>query len=521
MPLTPFLGCELPAIALGTNCFMSAGSMLSSTSVSLDACPPGTQEFRWLGLAALSSGAVTAAWLHSGTLAQSMPWEHLEAGRRLAASPRLQVAFTGVDGRDFASDRDEILLELRRREGTRWISPIQALATWARYFFPAPKLWIFQANRHTDSALVEIEGERLQITVVPYADSVLEFFSLVAARCGWRHAEERLQWQSLLGFSSLDRLPAWEGERLQLPVAQALQAIAPLPSAERAACAQRALETSLLSVFHAAHRADSDRQFCLMGDFAHNALLVRALERAGIPVRVPFAAGQHGLALGAALAAAHPALPAPAASPSPFLGPAWSDEQIKETIDNCRLRAAWLNDAALLDLAVEELNAHHILGWFQGPAELGPRALGARSILASPAMPYLRENLNLYVKNRELFRPFALSMPEEAAAAWADAGPNCRYLASLARPLPRLAERAPELILPNGELRLQLVRERENPLFHRLLCRIGVVTGLPALVQTSFNAPGEPVVSTPRQALRTFYSHGLDTLLLGHWLLRK
>ncbi len=500
---------------------MNAGSIMAPAAGALQATPPGQTDFRWLGLAAMSSGAIAAAWLRSDAQARAMPWEHREAARQVAASGQLQVIFTGADDRDFAAERDSTLLELRRREGTRWLSPVEALTAWARYYTAAPRLWILQANRYTDSAIVEAEDGRLASQAIPYAGTVLEYFSLVAARCGWRHAEQRLQWQSLSAKAALEMPGSLEGEGLGFPVKEGLEYIAPLASEQRAAVAQRALETRLLSLFQAARRADANRQFCLMGDFAHNALLVRSLERAGVPVRVPFAAGQHGLALGAALAAAGDELPPPADGPSPFLGPAWTDEQIKETIDNCRLRATWLSDAALLELAVEELAAHRILGWFQGPAELGPRALGARSILAAPTMPYLGENLNLYVKNRELFRPFALSMPEEAAGEWAEAGPNCRSLASLARPRPRLAELAPELILPNGELRLHLARESENPLFHRLLWRMREAAGLPALVQTSFNAPGEPIVATPRQAIRTFYSHGLDTLLLGHWLLRK
>lgn len=484
----------------------------------LRAAPAGAKGYRWLGLAVLTSGAISAAWLRADGQAEVIPWEPQAAAERLAECPEIEISFTAADGQDLATDRDEFLLRLRRGPNARWIQPVEAMAAWARHFTAAQRIWIMLANRHHCSAMEEINEEKFAYTSIPYAGTVMEFFSLVAAQCGWRQAEERLQWQSLT-TSEAPELPAeFRGEGCAFAVHSGLEFVTRLPPEQRAAAAQRALEAQLIELFRAAQRQDAQRAFCLMGDFAHNALLVRALERAGIPVQTPFAAGQHGLALGAALAASGIGSDAP---PSPFLGPAFSDEEIKETIDNCRLRAAWLNDAALLDLAAEEIAAQRILGWFQGPAELGPRALGARSILASPRMPYLRENLNLYVKNRELFRPFALSLPAEAAGEWVEAGSNCLYLASLAHPKGRLPEQIPELILPNGELRLHLVRERDNPLFHRLLWKAGEPGGIPALVQTSFNAPGEPIVATPRQALRTFYSHGMDTLLLGHWVLRK
>ena len=166
-----------------------------------------------------------------------------------------------------------------------------------------------------------------------------------------------------------------------------------------------------------------------------------------------------------------------------------------------------------------------IVAFFQGPTEFGPRALGDRSLLASPWAPYVKENLNDFVKHRESFRPFALAIPEEDCAEYFRASPNARSLTTMAQANEngrKLLHGLPEgFLLPNNLVRLQVVRESDNPLFWKLLKRSGQNAPAPILVNTSFNLFGEPLVVTPRDAVRSYFCSGTDALVIGNFLLGK
>lgn len=167
------------------------------------------------------------------------------------------------------------------------------------------------------------------------------------------------------------------------------------------------------------------------------------------------------------------------------------------------------------------LNAGKIVGWFQGAAEFGPRALGNRSVLASPWAPYVRENLNDFIKHREWFRPFAISVPEEDCPQYFDASSQCGFMNSLGR-VRSDAHCLPEgFLLPDGQVRLHVVRQRSNPLFWRLLKRFGEQGPAPMLLNTSFNLFGEPLVLTPRDAMRSYFGSGLDALIIDTFVLSK
>jgi carbamoyltransferase len=157
----------------------------------------------------------------------------------------------------------------------------------------------------------------------------------------------------------------------------------------------------------------------------------------------------------------------------------------------------------------------------QGRMEFGPRALGNRSILASPLDPYSTENLNVYIKHREAFRKFAASVPAEAAEEYFETGPNARFLATVSRVKQNHRKTFEAAILGGDWVRVHVVSQEENPLFHRLLVEWGKRTGLPVLYNTSFNLFGDPLVCTPRDAVRSFYSSGIDAMIAGHFLLEK
>ena len=191
-------------------------------------------------------------------------------------------------------------------------------------------------------------------------------------------------------------------------------------------------------------------------------------------------------------------------------------------LENCKLRFRYLlTTGEVTAAAVEQLAADKIVAWMQGRMEFGPRALGNRSILASPLNPYSTENLNVFIKHREPFRKFAASVPAELASKYFDVGPNARFIATVGRVKPEHRETFAAAVLGEGLVRVHAVEEPENPLFHRLLHAWGQRTGLPVLYNTSFNLFGDPLVCTPRDAVRSFYSSGVDAMIAGGFLLEK
>jgi carbamoyltransferase len=153
--------------------------------------------------------------------------------------------------------------------------------------------------------------------------------------------------------------------------------------------------------------------------------------------------------------------------------------------------------------------------------EFGPRALGNRSILASPQDPYSTENLNVFIKRREPFRKFAASVPEEIAAEYFEVGPNARFLATLGRVKPAHRKTFEAAVLGRDLVRVHTVRRDDNPLYWQLLHAAGEAMGLPVLYNTSFNLFGDPLVCSPRDAVRSFYSSGIDSMIVGHFILKK
>jgi carbamoyltransferase len=268
----------------------------------------------------------------------------------------------------------------------------------------------------------------------------------------------------------------------------------------------------------------SAKTVCIAGGLAMNALLVQSLEARFENVFVQPVAGNAGTALGAALHAWHNFLGQAARVPftTLCLGPAYSAPQIKPVLENCKLRFRYLlTEGELIQQAMEALADNKIVAWMQGRMEFGPRALGNRSILASPLNPYSTENLNVFIKHREKYRKFAASVPEELAGEYFDVGPNARYLATAGRVKPAHLKTFSAAVLNGDLIRIHSVNKEENPLYHALLMETGKKTGLPVLYNTSFNLFGDPLVCTPRDAVRSFYSSGIDALLAGNFYLEK
>jgi carbamoyltransferase len=292
-----------------------------------------------------------------------------------------------------------------------------------------------------------------------------------------------------------------------------------------AASAQTMLEGLVLEIAEPFRVKTGSSSLCVAGGVFLNVLLARALETRGKfnAVHVQPVAGNPGTSLGAAfLARKHISGVARRGRFSDlFLGPEFSSGEIKAILDNCKIIYNYFSDEKQLFLkATELLLGNNTLAWFQGRTEFGHRALGNRSILASPFSEYVTENINRYVKHREGSHPFALSVPAEIAPEFFDCTSNCRFMASLGalrKTLPGLERFA----FTNHEVRVHTVERESNPRFWHLLHTFGQSAPAPLLVNTSFNLFGEPLVSDPREAIRSFYCAGIDAMAIGNFLLTK
>jgi len=382
-----------------------------------------------------------------------------------------------------------------------------------------------------------------------YPDSLGDLYRRVTELLGFEgHADEhKVQWLSALGedrfqdlfeeilgmessdWPRIDR-SFFDSERIghggfstrfyqRLGLADGAQ----IPESLRPAIAcslQRAIERAVLRM------AGEGENLCLAGGLAHNALLIATLENSGRwrNVFVQPAAGNAGTALGAVFHAWHAVYQqqARAGVGNLCLGPEFDAEQIKQVLENCKLRFRYLlTTEELIETAVRELSQNKIIAWMHGRMEFGPRALGNRSILASPLDPYSTENLNSYIKHREPFRKFAASVPAELAAEYFEVGPNARFLATVGRVRAPHRKTFQSALLDADRIRVHTVFEHDNPLYWRLLHAAGRASGLPVLYNTSFNLFGDPLVCTPRDAVRSFYSSGIDSMFVGQFWLEK
>jgi carbamoyltransferase len=317
-----------------------------------------------------------------------------------------------------------------------------------------------------------------------------------------------------------------------------------------AASVQQATEEVVLRLTRAVVAETGVRDLCLAGGVALNCVANGKILRDG-RVRnlwVQPAAGDAGGALGAALAAYHlflgrPRLPHAGLDgmQGAYLGPAPTQAEIERDLAAAGARFEVLTDDALLDATVAGLAEGQAVGWFQGRMEFGPRALGARSILGDARSPVMQSILNLKVKYRESFRPFAPSVLREDVADWFDLDRDSPYMLVVADVVPRRrrAMTADEqarfgidkLNVPRSEIpavthvdysaRIQTVHRETNPRYHALLTRFKARTGCPVLVNTSFNVRGEPLVCTPADAFRCFMGTEIERLAIGNCLLRK
>jgi carbamoyltransferase len=286
---------------------------------------------------------------------------------------------------------------------------------------------------------------------------------------------------------------------------------------------QLVLEETVAQMAGWLHAETRMARLCMAGGVALNCVLNTRLRAQGLftDIWVQPAAGDAGTALGAALwvdAREHGARARRWTMDHAFLGPEYPDETVERLLRESKL--AYRRPPDIVAACADLLADGRVLGWFQGRMEFGPRALGARSILASPLDAAMQERLN-QIKDREDFRPVAPAVLEEAAAEWfVDARPS-PFMLFVDRVRPEKAARIPAVRHVDGTARIQTVSRDHNPAFHALLAAFGERTGVPVLVNTSFNTRGDPIVCSPRDALESFCTTALDALALGPFLLEK
>jgi carbamoyltransferase len=319
---------------------------------------------------------------------------------------------------------------------------------------------------------------------------------------------------------------------------------------DMAASVQAITEEIVLRMTRGLARETGCPNLCLAGGVALNCVANGKVLRDGAFQRlwVQPASGDAGGALGAALAAYHmhvdrPRMPSRSgdAMQGGFLGPAFEQADIEHRLEASGAAFEILDDDTLIDTTVQALTEEKAVGWFQGRMEFGPRALGGRSILGDPRSPSMQRTVNLKVKYRESFRPFAPAVLREDVADWFALDGDSPYMLLVAevkaehRRALTDAEQTlvgiDKLKVPRSDIpavthvdcsaRIQTVHAETNPRFHRLLTRFKAKTGCPVLLNTSFNVRGEPIVATPEDAFRCFMGTEIEVLVIGNCHLRK
>ncbi len=293
-----------------------------------------------------------------------------------------------------------------------------------------------------------------------------------------------------------------------------------------AASVQAAFEAAQAHVLdHVRAEHPELRRLVISGGCALNVTANGRLLQSGAfdAVIIPPAPHDAGCAIGAGLAALHGEAVAidRRAVRSPYQGAGFTAAEILAAVaPGLKAPPVALKDAALVDQTAAMLEQGLIIGWFQGRAEFGPRALGTRSFLADPRRDEIREEINRKIKKRELFRPFAPSVTDEASAKFFEIAQPSPYMNLVARVRDDKAAVIPAVTHTDQTARVHSVSREANPLYHALLTAFGARTGVPVLLNTSFNIQ-EPIVYTPAQGFATFRASGVDALVIGPYIIRR
>jgi len=328
-------------------------------------------------------------------------------------------------------------------------------------------------------------------------------------------------------FTEASGYPAYFGDK---PPDYSGQARRNQHYADLAASIQTVTEEIILHMARAVRRETGLPRLCLAGGVGLNSVANwKILREAGVEeLYVHPAAGDSGGAVGAALYAYHSLLGQPRkfVMEHAFWGQAYTEGEVRRFLDGEGIRYQQLADDRLIDRTVQALTDGEVVGWFQERFEWGPRALGHRSILADPRRPEMKDIVNTKIKFREPYRPFAPSVLAERVHEYFDA-PGverqypARFMLLVVDVKPSKYDAIPAVTHVDGTGRLQAVIREFDPRYYGLIERFAQATGVPVILNTSFNLRGAPIVNTPREAYSTFMQSGMDALVLGNCLIRK
>jgi carbamoyltransferase len=507
--------------------------------------------------------------------AVAVPWKYWRLGRRAALtvgamlrSPRLFTA-KGVRAAERLSQEWKELAFLRtllsrRVDGTRCPPVVfldhhlchAASAMLVSPFERAAVLVVDGASEAHTTMLARADREQIRVlTRISLPHSLGQFYAAVTAYLGFRPDHDEYIVMGLAAYGVpryaqtlreqvLRTLP--EGQfrlntrlldfhlarhrwfspgflRLFGPARRPEEAITPRHQ-DIAASAQAVLEETLLHLARHLKAVTKEQRLCLAGGVAYNCVAnSRVLQDAGFDdVFVPPAAGDSGAALGAALWLTHRrgGLSKPMVMRTASWGPQFSEDACRETLEAAGLAIQRLDEAALCETVAGELAAGRLVFWFQGRMEWGPRALGNRSLLADPRREDIRALINMKVKLREPFRPFAPSVLEERAGEYFELSGPSPFMLRTVRVRSSMKGVIPAVVHVDGTARVQTVARESNPRYHRLLEAFARRTGVPVLLNTSFNV-NEPIVCTPQEAVACFLRTEVEWLVMGNLVARR
>ena len=279
-----------------------------------------------------------------------------------------------------------------------------------------------------------------------------------------------------------------------------------------AAALQSIYEKEFIKLVGEAYRLTGSKNLCLGGGCAYNGVANNLAYKYFDSVHIPFAPSDAGSAVGCCLDK-HINI-------EPFLGPEYTDAQIKRFLSKYKdkVHVFKLEESKLLKTVAEILNSQKIVAWFQGKMEFGARALGNRSILASPIDPKMREKLNFIIKKREGFRPFAPSIPLEDASMFFNINEAIPYMNQVVKAKVSVLPAATHI---DGSCRVHTVTEEQNKRYYSLLKEVGRQTRIPVLLNTSFNLKDETITMTPQQAINRYLLSDIDYLVIENFLIKK
>lgn len=303
--------------------------------------------------------------------------------------------------------------------------------------------------------------------------------------------------------------------------------VAPGPFEDRhndvAAAAQRVLEDRVIEMCRILERRTKAEYLVLGGGVALNSVVNgRILRECRFKdLYVMPAAGDNGTSIGAAYYVYNHVLGHTDRHwhNDPYTGLEYSDATIEALLKECKL--PYVRSAQVAKDTARLLRDGEIVGWFQGRSEIGPRALGNRSIICDPTLPHMKDKINAEVKHREAYRPFAPSAITEARREFFEIEVEAPFMLNVCMVRPEKVAVLPAVTHVDGSARLQTVRKEINPRYHELISEFGRLSGVPVILNTSFNIMGEPMVESPIQAIRCFYSTGIDVLVIGDFIVRK